>query len=1519
MKEQEPIPEQEPLFEETLPDSFLDAVREASAWDVVYRPKTKYSMAERIEAARQAVAAIEQKVSREYAGVTAEGEAHGRSPVLLDVRSNLRMLRAAAQSLKDSAKAMSRIPRIVRPAQEAGPRVAAIARLYLRTVECAFDEKTLSAFIRQVQVSERMTLMELWQMPAFLKFALLEVLLEEISGAMNAVGAGEDLPVQAHLKSLRHLNYTDWTAVIEPLIVFDATLRLDPSGTYEHMDFESREQYRKRVAHIARHSDCTEAQVAEVALDLARGCATLNAGDSRMKQRRIHIGYYLLDKGFPELGRRVGYHARWLDRTRANMRAQAEDVFITSTLLFTLFLMAAVLFPLLPHTRGYVSLIAAAVLLVLPAMQGAVDLVNSIITALFDPEPLPKLDFSQAIPASCTTLVAVPSLLLNQEQVRGLVADLEIRFLANHDPHLHFALLTDLPDSVTKPHENDSHPLVELAIQLVEELNTKYDAVGNGSFMLLHRHRQYNRRQGVWMGWERKRGKLLDLNKLLMGEYDAFPIKAGKVDALQDVRYILTLDSDSQLPHGTAARLIGAMAHPLNQAIIDPKSRIVTAGYGILQPRVGIAVQSASRSRLASIYSGQTGFDIYSRALSDVYQDLFGEGIFTGKGIYEVATLHAVLDKRFPRNALLSHDLIEGAYARAGLVTDVEIIDDYPSHYSAHSRRKHRWMRGDWQIVQWMFSRVPEESGTRVRNPISDISRWKIFDNLRRSLGDPSLVVLFLAGWLGLPGGPLYWTIVPVAFLFFPTLVQFSFALGRVWANERKGGAGEAFAGLGQSVLITLFSLIFLLHQMLLAIDAVVRSLVRRFITGERLLEWETAAQAERSKRKRTPVDRYLTLTPLLAIALCALVYFEAPHRMAVAYAGPILVLWALSFLVPLWLDKPPRESKPLKMADAQFLRGHALRIWRYFEHFGAERHNFLIPDNVMEEGFTEAARVSPTNVGLLLNARQAACELGFITVPECVALTQNSLTVIARLPKHRGHLFNWYDTKTLHPLDADPFVSAVDSGNFAASLYTLHAGAETLLKKPLLSRDLFVSLRTYWKQMQLEPSLAVPLSGLKLPAEAATTAEWIAWLPAAQAVLSAAAAAAAEQSEMRWWLSETHQRVTAILILLRDYLPWMLPEYAPIREMLQPPIGEEAETLSFEEIIGFAQALNTRLSRVWSAITVKPTLKTLGEQLRAALPVAQANLRSLAGRVETIAQTAERMAAETDFSFLVDPRRGLLSIGYSVRSQKRHEACYDLLASEARMATFLAVARGELPQQSWFKLARQHAHAFGRFVLCSWTGTMFEYLMPSLWMESHSDTLLARTQKACVEVQRAFARTFGIPWGISESGNATRNEQGHYGYHAYGVPQMALSADATAGPVVSPYSTFLALGVDAREALRNLRKMESAGWVGAFGFYEAADYRQSREKAELVRQWMAHHLGMSLLAVTNMLQGRVVQRWFHANRLVQARQLLLQEMPVRRGALEATLEEFTPTPLSRDWRSALRWFLHRPVRTQSA
>jgi hypothetical protein len=1411
-----------------------------------------------------------------------------------DLRENYRLLRSALNGVADSPRVLDRLPRILLQENQDEPRAAASAEAYLRAVDGDFSAPSLRAFIEELQVQESLIAGELWSIPAFLKFVLVEWSLAEAKTLLGSPGSEQQPRTSVFVRSLRQINNADWVSIIEPLITFDALLREDPAGSYSGMDFESRESYRKRIAFIAEHSDYSETQVAQEVLELAREGARHPCDDPRIYRRHIHVGYYLLDKGLPELAARVGFHPPLFDRVRRFIRATADDFYIVGAVIVTALFMAAVLFPLLSRCSLSALAIAAALVL-LPVMQDAIELVNTAVTTVFGPQPLPKLDFSKSIPSEYATMVAVPALLLNEEQVRKLVVDLEVRFLANRDPHLHFALLTDLPDSLSKPHEKDAHPLVGLAIQLINELNARYTSPKCGSFLLLHRHRIFNVRQGVWMGWERKRGKLLDLNQLLVGEHDAFPIKAGPLETLGRIRYILTLDSDTQLPRGAAAQLVGAIAHPLNQAVIDPKLRIVTEGYGILQPRVGITVQSASRSRLAAVYSGQSGFDIYTRAVSDAYQDLFGEGSFTGKGIYEVAVFNTVLDRRFPRNALLSHDLIEGAYTRAGLATDIELIDDYPSHYSAYIRRKHRWVRGDWQIVQWMFSRVPEESGRWVPNPISVISRWKIFDNLRRSLVEPFTFILFVAGWMGLAGGPFYWTVALLLMLTFPAFVALGFGLGCALVSDQEGGVSEAIAGFWKALLVAFLNLIFLPHQALLSVDAIVRSLVRRFVTGKRLLEWETAAQTESEFFSRNPVDRYLALMPYIALGLGILVYVFAPQRDAVVCAAPILLLWAIAHIVTMWLNKPPRE--PLRLlgrADGVFLLAHALRTWRYFHQFGGERHNYLIPDNVEEEGLYEAARVSPTNLGLLLNARQAACQFGFMTAPEFLALTGRTLATIAKLEKHCGNLYNWYDTRSLEPLPPLT-VSSVDSGNFVASLYTVHAGTLALRRQPLLTRQLFTGLRAHFQLSRSQDELLAPTLKSSLPSPLAPVADWIDWLIPAAAAVSAAAAAPSTDGEEQWWLTETRQRITAIVSLICEYTPWLLPQYKPIREMPGLDLLREADALPIDGAAVFSEALEARLAQTSVTLAEDSPLFGLCEQLRVSLPAAARNLRALAAGLLSIAFQAERFAEETEFDFLVNPDRRMLSVGYDVAEQRLHPACYDMLASEARLATFLSVARGDLPQQSWLNLGRSHTHAFGRFLLLSWTGTMFEYLMPALWMRSYPDTLIARTLTACVQVQQAFARSLKIPWGISESGFARKDDAGHYDYHAFGIPQAALKCDANAGPTVSPYSTFLALSIDSPEAIRNLRRMQDAGWVGAYGFYEAADYANSPGGPVIVREWMAHHLGMSLLAMLNLLHGNIVQRWFHANPLVQSTELLLNELPARSAVLQATAREFAP------------------------
>jgi len=1468
------------------------ADRVAPTWHVAHKPEGAGSFGRRIEATAQSLDQLYVILDARPVPTYLPGE---KLDPLLELRQNPRLLRSVVAETRTIRKKLGRLPRVVRDYENDEPRIITVADAYLQAMGSEYHPDAIKIFINQVQQHDALELNELWALAPVLKFMLLEEVItqanEVIQDEASHTEAGAEL-LKTRMRSLRDVGYADWFSMIEPLVVYDPILQQDPANAYKFMDFESREAYRKRVAEIARFSDCSELEVAQAALTLALESKEKHRiEDPRLRTRRAHVGYYLIDRGFPMLAPRVGYRPRFIDRLRQTLWTNADDFYIGGIQIITVILIGLILAPLVPTYPIFGGLTLAFLLLLLPVTQGAVDLVNNTVTAVFKAYALPKLDFSKGVPEPFTSLVVIPTLLMNEKQVRELFDELEVRYLANQDRHIHFGLLTDLPDSVTRPRQNDTDPLVDLAIQLTDELNERYAKAGAGSFFLLHRHRIFNARQGVWMGWERKRGKLLDLNKLLKGQFDPFPVKAGNLSALAHAQYVITLDSDTQLPRGTAHSMIGAMAHPLNRAVIDPELRIVTEGYGILQPRVGVSVQSASRSRLASIYSGQTGFDIYTRAISDAYQDLYGEGIFTGKGIYEINALHAVLDRRFPRNSLLSHDLIEGSYARVGLTTDIEVIDDYPSHYSAYTRRKHRWLRGDWQIAQWLFSKVPDESGRYVRNPIATISRWKIFDNLRRSLVETSTFALLLAGWLALPGGALYWTAVTLFLMFVPTLVQFVFGVGRAYVTKLPGSMRDAVSGFGQGTFIALLNLVYLPHQTLLALDAISRSLVRSFITGQRLLEWETAAEAESNRQRSTPVDRYLALTPLVAVVVGVIVFLRHPEALLVAL--PILILWGFAGLITAWLNSSPQQTRAKLTAEEDtFLRQLALQTWRYFNQFGGESHNYLIPDNVEEEGLFEAGRVSPTNFGLLLNARQAATTFGYLTVPEFVELTESSFQTYEKLEKYRGHIYNWYDTRTLQPIRPIT-ISSVDSGNLAASFYTVRTGCRSLLRARLLDPALFSGMRDHWGLLTSLPDAPAGLKAIAPPAVDATAAAWVTW---ALATVDAPEFGAPATGEAAWWLAETHRRISAMVGLIGDYIPWLLPRFAPLLAL--PQLQGFSETAAAAQVATaslLAADLDTRLARASAGLASDPALLKLADELRTALASAREGLKALASELKSLSAEAMRFATEMDFGFLMDKSRLLLSIGYEIERQHLHQACYDLLCSEARIAAFITVAKGEAPQQSWFKLGRIHTMAYGQPVLISWTGTMFEYLMPSIWMRSYPDTLVSRTLAGVVAIQRAFGKEHGIPWGISESGWAGKDDHGHYHYQAFGIPPIALKWDAEAGPVISPYSTCLALGIEPVEALKNLRRMAKMGWTGAYGFYEAADYQESTKTPKLVKEWMAHHQGMSLLAVLNLLYDNIVQDWFHANAHLEATQLLLHEKPVHEAALRAEFQAAQP------------------------
>ncbi len=1401
----------------------------------------------------------------------------------LELLESTRMFEAALLSADAASETVAGLPRVQLADGSDLPRVMDLAVGYLTVAKGVWSAQSLSIYMETAQRHGHLLLEEVRVVPQALKIAQLEYILDRADEAFAAgpLPGIEESPFSAPIHSLRRLNQFEWRELLESLITFDALLRQDPAGVFGLMEEETRAAYQMRVADLAASADMGESETARMALTLAQEASRRTETNPRCTRRLSHIGYYLFAEGLPELRRRIGYHPPFMQTLRDTLRRYNEDFYILGIFTLSLLLIVALISPLVPYHHFW-PVMFALLLALLPASQGGVDLVNSTVSALLHAESLPKIDFSKGIPDDAKTLVVVPSLLLNEAQVRDLFEELEARYLSNHDPNLNFGLLTDLADAAARPFDEDKNLLVNLAVRMIDELNAKYAAENasgrGGRFVLLHRHRVFNARQGVWMGWERKRGKLLDLNKFLLNELDAFPIKAGPVEVLQGTKYVITLDSDTQLPRGTAARMVGTLAHPLNQAIVDPRSRIVTAGYGILQPRVGVSVSSASRSRLAALYSGETGFDIYTRAVSDVYQDLFGEGIFAGKGIYDVAVLRQVLDRRFPRNALLSHDLIEGAYVRAGLVTDIEIIDDYPSQYSAHTRRKHRWVRGDWQIAQWIFGTVPDEDNKPVENPISTISRWKIFDNLRRSLVEPVTFLLLLCGWFFLTGGPAYWTAATIVLLLLPTLVQFEFNLGRAALKLSLPAARDGIEAMWASAGLTLLNLIFLPHHMLLALDAILRSLNRKFISGKHMLEWETAAQSEAGSRK-THLDLYLLLCPLLS--LCVAITMLPHHRGALLPAAPVLILWALAPAVSRWLNSSPtRADSPLTPEETTFLRRQALLIWRYFAEFGGEQNHWLIPDNVEETDTLQVRKLSPTNLGMLFNSRQAAYEFGFLTLPEFAQASLGTLATYEKLEKDHGHIYNWYDIETLKAIS--PFtVSAVDSGNLAAGLYTLYAGALDLLKRPILSPASFAGIRL------MQDWIARTISR-KPPIRASDDA----LIAHTSNLFADTAAIASESPDTAWVVAECNRRMAALRIYIERYAPWRLPEFEPLFE--SAPLATEIDSKSppLESAAAYAQTIQAKLAEADASFAPGSALSGLCGKLRSLITIAEHNLRTLHADIAAIAGQAEAHAEAMEYGFLLLEERQLLSIGYDGPTRKLHSACYDLLASEARIASFLAVAKGDIPQQSWFRLDRSHVLVQGRACLLSWTGTMFEYMMPALWMKSFPNTLIHRSLEAAVQIQRDHLKKYPgmIPWGISESGFATTDALGRYGYQAWGIPSLALKYGAEDGPVIAPYATFLALPLLRGEAIANLCRMTELGWTGAYGFYEAADYTQGTSP-RLVRSWMAHHQGMSLLALTNLLGDNIFQRWFHANPRVKASELLLHEKALSKDTLK-TLEE---------------------------
>ena len=1382
------------------------------------------------------------------------------------------------------------------------PRSYALAASFLQASEYAFDESCFAEFAIEVQEAVALEMFEVWNLRAFLELAILEQISNALSGISfakqderpNPDGLSdqqESAPsaFASLVLSLQEVSELNWKLFFEAISQTEQILHSDPQGAYGRMDFETREAYRAVVTELAKRSHSTEPEVARKAIALAQTASKEKLRNHGASDRRTHVGYYLMDKGGTELKNSIGYRPSVSTRIRETVLRWPDYFYLIGIEVITL----GAIVTLLALSHASTPGILAVALFLVPAVECAVATMNLLAAALFKPKRLPRLDFSRGIPKECATVVAVPTLLSSEEQVRHAVRGLEIRFLANRDANLHFALLTDSLDS-TQQFDDKDDALDALCSDLIEKLNRKYAHEQKGTFSHFHRHRTYNAGEGVWMGWERKRGKLLEFNRFLLNETDAFPVKAGNWAALKNIRYVITLDLDTQLPRDAARRLVGTLAHPLNQAVVDAATNTVAEGYGILQPRVDISVRSARRSRFASFLSGDTGYDMYTRAVSDVYQDLFGAGIFTGKGIYEVRTFQKVLEHRFPNNAILSHDLIEGEYARTGLVSDIEVVDDYPSHLSAFTRRKHRWMRGDWQIVFALLPFVRNYFGEIVRNPLSHVSRWKIIDNLRRSLTDFAVFLLLLCGWFAAPPASVYCTLAALGILAFPTYFQFIFSIltgGKAlftkafWIN-----LCSDFVGAHTTIM---FRIAFLCHQSLVAVDAVVRTVIRMKFTRRKLLEWETASDAEQDENDgKHLVDAYLKWTLPISLATGLLIGFVQPLSLPVAL--PFLFLWGSSSWICKWLNKPQRAGEvAISEDDNALVRKVALRTWQFFREFSNSEENWLIPDIVRENPSLVAHHVSPTNLGLLLNSRLAAYDLGFSTLREFIDGTQRTLAVAERLPKFRGHLYNWYSTRTLKPV-APLFVSTVDNGNLLCCLWTLKQGCLDAIKQPLFRPNL-------WQGILDNVDLLIELlSAEKDGAEVLSAAyvlrqqivalagpdlkrfDRLSALEVNVAVFIQAVSKSDPSPEVASWVRELSSRVSNLTDMVWDFAPWL---HGKLKNSLSwNPDDERLVTeLSLGSISRVHRRIAERIEAAAPAGQVAPEWETSSALLREALDNSTRVCEKTTKRLTMLASSIQVMIDEMHFGFLYNDKKKMLSIGYDAGEGLLSKCHYDLLPSEARAAVFGAIAKSDIPEESWFELRRMYAKFEREPVLRSWTGTAFEYLMPNLWFKMYPDTVLDHGARAAIRAQQKFARKNHVPWGISECSCNENLPDGHYRYHAFGVPGLALNHDGSPDDlVVSPYSTFLGMLIDRTHALENIRKMKQLGWLSRYGFYEAADFTPSRvsdgKSHEIVCNWMAHHQGMILVAAANVLCDSSIQRRFHAEPCIAATERILQE-----------------------------------------
>lgn len=1437
------------------------------------------------------------------AAAVAEPAVSSAAEWLLD--NGYQVQRAVLQIEQDMPAGFYRKLKMIAAGPEQGePRVLIVAHDLLYATHFQIGRESVLAYLEGYQRNDPLDIAEIWALPAALRIACLELLIAGFARAFPAVPApisvsatcrkylGFYEPVECIARSIANLGIISnisWSDVFDAASHVERVLARDAANAYAAMDFETRDTYRRAIERIAEQSGNNEVTVAENAVLRSGASGELPAS---------HVGYWLVGAGRQQFAKELGARQTPGRRLLALLAGHPGSAYFAALLLCGLAGLALPSLFLAVNRASELQWAAGLAFSVLPATVLSVTLINWLVTNLVAPKRLPKLDFSQGIAPAWPTLVVMPVIVGEPAQIGGLLARLEAHSLANPEAR-GFVLLSDPSDAASERKPEDD--AVEAALrQGIDRLNRKYAAQEGGpGFCLLHRSRQYNAAQGCWMAWERKRGKLEEFNRYLQtGDSRAFSLTAGPLERLSGARFVVTADADTRLPPGTVARMAGTLAHPLNRPIFAASGRVVS-GYTILQPRVEIAPHGAD-SLFARLFGGDTAIDIYSRAVSDVYQDLVGTGNFVGKGIYDIAGFTRSLEGRIPENYLLSHDLWEGLHGRSGLASDIIVYESFPSSYGEYVRRWHRWVRGDWQLLPWLFPWVPGPGGRRLKNRLTLFDRLRIWDNMRRSLVPASVLLLMVSGWFLLPGSPLCWTIlallVPGAWLF--TDLVTGLARGR-----RRGVISSTFHRTGEHLGRWLLQIAFLPSDAATAMHAMAVTLWR---IGRRrhMLEWTSAADVERKLVKSTHRAAQWRISSASSVfALGLLVAFFAFDGHGFGAAAPLLCLWLIAPEIAVATGAPrPRPVSQLDDAARIFLRRTARRSWLFFETFVRPEDNWLPPDNhQMEPVEATAHRTSPTNIGMMALSMVCAWRLGHISAQELHTRSEAMFSSLLRLERWHGHFLNWYDTLSLAPLEPR-YVSTVDSGNLAVSMIVLAQGCRLAADRPVFSaarwEGLEDCLALLGELLELGSHDCSALTSFtaeirlarsepdRWPWIAARGLEEIARLRAdlVRSTGELAVHSGDRLRQLRIWIERSEHHLIACQRDLEDYLPWLgvqtlaPPEAKGFAERMAQCLSPYAPISDCAHLARAAKAVERAFAAVPYSEEVRVWMARLGHVTRRAL----ARWRRLERALKASAAKAAALAQEMEFAPLYDPRRKLFHIGYDLSAQRIDPHYYDLLASEARLASYFAIAKQDVPPEHWFHLGRPIVKHPGALALVSWNGSMFEYLMPALFLRSDPETLLGESERSAVASQQKYAARRDVPWGISESGFASAGSDGILRYRAFGVPELGLRRGLNEDLVISPYATALALAADPQGAAANLKRLKACGAVGPFGFFEALDYTAARcgegGKPLAVQSFMAHHQGMIIAAIGNALCDNIFVSLFHGDPRVQTVDLLLNE-----------------------------------------